>query len=107
MQLDLFIDPPPPMNPNRNPIAPDCFRSYEQYAEWLRLARMAKEPCNICEDCVSSYKIKMVAEQKCHEQWHSVQVVMQSKVKPKVEKPKAIKQRPVKVMEIRIDPLSW
>lgn len=107
MQLDLFDSPPPLMNPNRNPIAPDCFRSYEQYAEWLRLARLAKEPCNICEDCLSSYKMKMVAEQNCHEKWHSVQVVMQSKVKPKVEKQKAIKQRPAKVMEMQIDPMHW
>ena len=107
MQLDLFLDPPSLMNPNKNPIAPDCFRDYKQYAEWLRLARLAKEPCNICEDCVNSYKIKMVAEQRCHEQWHSVQVVMKSKVEPKVKKPKAIKQRPNKVMEVQIDPMYW
>lgn len=109
MQLDLFDSPPPLMNPNKNPIAPDCFRSYEQYAEWLRLARLAKEPCNICEDCIGSYKIKMVAEQRCHEQWHSVQVVMQKKVAPLIVKVKVDKKKPSKskVMETQIDPLSW
>ncbi len=109
MQLDLFDSPPPLMNPNKNPLAPDCFQSYEQYSEWLRLARLAKEPCTICEDCLSSYKIKMVAKQQCHEQWHSVQVVMQKKVAPVVVKVKVDKQKPPKrkVMEIQIDPLSW
>lgn len=102
MQLDLFDSPPPLMNPNKNPLAPDCFQSYEQYSEWLRLARLAKEPCTICEDCLSSYKIKMVAKQQCHEQWHSVQIVMQKKVAPLFEQPSKSK-----VMEIQIDPLSW
>ena len=109
MQLDLFNEPPPLMNPNKNPIAPDCFQSYEQYAEWLRLARLAKEPCNICEDCLSSYKIKMEAKQMCHEQWHSVQVVMQKKIAPVIVKVKVGKKSSAKskVMEIQIDPLSW
>lgn len=102
MQLDLFDSPPPLMNPNRNPIAPDCFQSYEQYSEWLRLARLAKEQCTICEDCVSEYKMKMVAKQRCHEQWHSVQVVMQKKVAPLFVKPSKSN-----VMETQIDPLSW
>jgi hypothetical protein len=90
------------MNPNKNPIAPDCFQSYEQYAEWLRLARLAKEPCTICEDCGSEYKLKMVAKQQCHEEWHSVQVVMQKKVAPLFAQPSKRK-----VMETQIDPLSW
>lgn len=110
MQLDLFLDPPPLMNPNKNPIMPDCFRDYNQYSEWLGLARLAKEECTICEDCTSSYKMKMVAEQRCHVEWHSVQVVMKKKVAPAVEKPKSEKkaQQPkCKVMEIQIDPLSW
>jgi hypothetical protein len=102
VQLDLFDSPPPPMNPNKNLITPDCFQSYEQYAEWLRLARLAKEQCTICEDCVSEYKMKMVAKQRCHEQWHSVQVVMQKKVAPLFVKP--LKSN---VMETQIDPLSW
>lgn len=102
MQLDLFDSPPSLMNPNKNPIAPDCFQSYEQYAEWLRLARLAKEPCTICEDCVSDYKLKMVAKQQCHETWHSVQVIMQKKIEPLFAKPSKSK-----VMETQIDPLSW
>lgn len=102
MQLDLFFDPPPPMNPNKNPMAPDCFRDYTQYSEWLGLARLAKEPCTICEDCLPSYKMKMVTEQRCHVQWHSVQVVMQKKVSPLFGKPSKSN-----VMETQIDPLSW
>lgn len=102
MQLDLFLDPPSPMNPNKNPIAPDCFKDYDQYSEWLRLARLAKEQCTICEDCSSGYKLKMMNEQRCHEKWHSVQVVMQKKVAPLfVQLPKS------NVKEIQIDPLSW
>lgn len=101
MQLDLFDSPPPPMNPNRNPMAPDCFRDYQQYSEWLGLARLAKEECTICEDCVFEYKLKMVTEQRCHEHWHSVQVVMQKKIKPLFEPSKS------KVKEMKIDPLSW
>ena len=110
MQLDLFSSPPPLMNPNKNPIAPDCFHTYEQYAEWLRLARLAKEPCTICEDCGPEYKMKMVAKQRCHEQWHSVQVVMQKKVAPLIVKVKADKKKKPsksKVMEFQIDALSW
>ena len=110
MQLDLFNEPPPLMNPNKNPIAPDCFHTYEQYAEWLRLARLAKEPCTICEDCGPEYKMKMVAKQRCHEQWHSVQVVMQKKVAPLIVKVKADKKKKPsksKVMEFQIDALSW
>ena len=110
MQLDLFSSPPSLMNPNKNPIAPDCFHTYEQYAEWLRLARLAKEPCTICEDCGPEYKMKMVAKQRCHEQWHSVQVVMQKKVAPLIVKVKADKKKKPsksKVMEFQIDALSW
>ena len=100
MQLDLFSDPPPPMNPNRNPIAPDCFRDYKQYSEWLTLARAAKEQCHICEDCTSDYKHKMLGQQRCHEQWNSIQIVMQKKVAPLFEPLKKNK-------EIQIDPLKW
>lgn len=83
MQLDLFIDPPPPMNPNLNPINPDCFRDYNQYAEWLRMARLAKESCTICEDCRPEYKAKMVAQERCHEKWHSSKVLIQREVAKK------------------------
>jgi hypothetical protein len=102
VQLDLFLDSPPLMNPNKNPIAPDCFRDYNQYSEWLGLARAAKEECTICGDCTSSYKIKMVTEQRCHEQWHSVQVVMKRKISPLFGEPSKSK-----AMEAQIDPLSW
>lgn len=76
MQLDLFIDSPPLMNPNKNPMSPDCFKDFNQYGEWLRLARLAKESCTICEDCTMQYKAKMKAQSRCHEEWHSVNVLM-------------------------------
>ena len=109
MQLDLFIDPLPLMNPNKNPMAPDCFRDYEQYSEWLGLARLAKQECTICEDCTKGYKEKMIAERRCHEKWHSVQILMKKKVAPAAVKQKVEKQKIVicKVKEIQIDPLSW
>lgn len=100
MQLDLFDSPPPPMNPNRNPMAPDCFRDYDQYSEWLGLARLAKEPCNICEDCTFDYKLKMLDQKRCHEQWNSIQIVMQKKVAPLFVQVK-------KNEEIEIDRLKW
>lgn len=92
MQLDLFIDPPSTMNPNRNPMAPDCFRSFEQYSEWLGLARIAKEECTICGDCTQGYKERMVVESRCHFEWHSINIFpskkpvnKQSKVKKEIE----------------------
>lgn len=100
MQLDLFDSPFPPMNPNKNPMAPDCFRDYKQYSEWLGLARAAKEQCHICEDCTHEYKLKMLSEHRCHEQWNSIQIVMQKKVAPLFGPSK-------KPQEMQIDPLNW
>lgn len=71
------------MNPNKNPLAPDCFRDYEQYVEWLRLARLAKESCTICEDCKPEYKAKMIEKQRCHEKWHSSKILIQRTVAKK------------------------
>ena len=69
MQLDLFLDPLFSMNPNKSPIHPDCFRDYQQYSEWLGLARIVKESCTICEDCSKQYKEKMIVQKRCHEEW--------------------------------------
>ena len=92
MQLDLFDDPLPPMNPNKNPIAPDCFRDYKQYSEWLGLARMAKEQCTICEDCVPSFQVEMKRQALCHYEWHSIQFMP-----PKPPKSPSIKTAKCKV----------
>ena len=68
------------MNHTPISIVPNCFRDYQQYSEWLGLARAAKQPCTICEDCTSSYKEKMITESRCFEKWYSVQVIMQGKL---------------------------
>jgi len=101
VQLDLFFDPPAPMNPNRNPIAPDCFRDYVQYSEWLGLARIAKEQCTICEDCGNGYKSKMMVEKRCHFEWHSIQFMPPKK--PAVKKPAKIKVK----KELEYEKLYW
>ena len=110
MQLDLFDNPPPQMNPNKNPMAPDCFRDYEQYSEWLKLARAAKELCTICEDCNDCYKKEMKLQQRCHFEWHSVTLLMGKKVEPKVQKqkvPKAPVMKSKEIKELRLDRLEW
>lgn len=110
MQLDLFDNPPPPMNPNKNPMAPDCFRDYEQYSEWLKLARASKEPCTICEDCLDCYKKEMKLQQRCHFEWHSVTLLMEKKVAFKVQKQKVAKAPVMKskeIKELRLDKLEW
>ena len=109
MQLDLFIDPPTLMNPNKNPIAPDCFRDYDQYSEWLRLGRMAKQPCTICEDCAKGYKEKMSIEGRCHEEWHSIQWMFEKKTVINSER-KAEPKKTVKTYEktgIEYEKLYW
>lgn len=100
-QLDLLS--PPSMNPNKSDLIPDCFRDYQQYEEWLRLARSAKQPCTICEDCVPAFQVKMKSIAKCHYEWHSVKVFFG---KPEKEV-KPIFEKPTKAKEFQLDPLSW
>jgi len=105
VQLDLFDFPPPPMNPNRNPMAPDCFRDYTEYSEWLGLARAAKERCTICEDCDKEYQTKMKLQERCHQEWYSITLL--PPIKPqirlkKVEAPKIIEKN-----EFNNDKLYW
>lgn len=102
MQLDLFNDPLPSMNPNKNPIAPDCFTSFKQYSEWLGLARAAKEECTICEDCQPEYQVKMKMQGKCHYEWYSIQIVMKGKsIQPRPRQPSKVKK------EIQHEKLYW
>lgn len=102
MQLDLFNDPPTQMNPNKNPITPDCFRSYQQYSDWLGLARIAKEECTICGDCQPDYQVEMKRQARCHHEWYSIQIVM---------KGKSIQPRPRSAgkvtKEIKYEKLYW
>lgn len=102
MQLDLFADSSPQMNPNRNPIAPDCFKDYKQYSEWLGLARLAKEACTICEDCREEYQTEMKLQERCHQEWYSVRIVMNGKSLPT----HPIKQKSTP-KEINYDKLYW
>ena len=69
MQLDLFVDSPNTMNPNKNILWPDCFASYKQYLEWLHLARIVKEPANVCDDCNFDHQKKMMVVKRCHRDW--------------------------------------
>ena len=77
MQLDLFVSPI-----QEHPMTPACFRDNQQYSEWLRLARYAREACTICEDCKPHYEEEMKTQGRCHKGWYSVQVVMAGKALP-------------------------
>jgi hypothetical protein len=63
-------------------MTPACFRDNQQYSEWLRLARYAREACTICEDCKPHYEEEMKTQGRCHKGWYSVQVVMAGKALP-------------------------
>ena len=102
MQLDLFTDPPTPMNPNRNPVAPDCFQNYKQYSDWLGLARAAKQECTICEDCQPDYQVEMKMQARCHHEWYSIQIVMKGRsIQPRPRQPSKVTK------EIQHDKLYW
>ena len=69
MQFDLFLDSPDkPMNPNKFHY-PDCFESEYQFNLWQGEAYRAKEQASICEDCTKEYKVKMLSQGRCHEEW--------------------------------------
>jgi hypothetical protein len=63
-------------------MTPACFRDNQQYSEWLRLARYAREACTICEDCKPHYEEEMKTQGRCHKGWYSVQIVMAGKALP-------------------------
>ena len=48
---------------------PKCFFSYEQYREWVTLAKQAKENVSPCDDCSVRYELKMREAGRCDRQW--------------------------------------
>jgi hypothetical protein len=77
MQPELFVSPP-----LDNLMTPFCFPNSKEYSEWLHLARNAREPCTICEDCSLDYRNKMKNVGRCHDEWYSVQLVMRGRANP-------------------------
>jgi hypothetical protein len=63
-------------------MTPACFKDNQQYSEWLRLARYAREACTICDDCKPDYEEKMKTQGRCNKGWYSIQVVMAGKALP-------------------------
>jgi hypothetical protein len=82
-------------------MTPACFKDEQQYSEWLRLARYAREACTICDDCTPEYEEKMKAQGRCHKTWYLTQIVMKGKPLP-------LKPPQFKVMkEIEYEKLYW
>jgi hypothetical protein len=46
-------------------IKPLCYPTQKLYEEWKDCARIANEPCTICEDCSGRYQHMMKIEKKC------------------------------------------
>ena len=46
-------------------IKPLCFPTMKLYVEWKDCARIAQEPCTICDDCSGRYQYLMKIQDKC------------------------------------------
>ena len=46
-------------------IKPVCFPTMKLYVEWKECARIAQEPCTICDDCSGRYQYLMKIQDKC------------------------------------------
>lgn len=52
---------------NLNLEHPPCFSSFDEWADWLKLAaRTRLDPSEYCRDCTPSYQRTMIRESRCN-----------------------------------------
>ena len=60
---------------------PDCFPDYKTYREWVSLAKVAKEVCCPCDDCLPAYESEMKEVGLCKRLWMESNLTIGSRSK--------------------------